>query len=321
MSLRTQDLHVVGCYANPMRWHSRLERYLEWEEHMLDSGVQLHVVDCTYGDRDWDVSGRPNHSKYVDYIQVKADAGALVWNKESLLNLGINQGVPNHAKYVAWIDADIFFRRPDWAIETLHALQHYHIIQPWEDCLDLGPKGSLLATYRSFCRQYWRRVPMRAGNAGKGIAGYEYAHTGYCWAARLRTLENLGLLIETAALGAADHHMAWALLGRVDWTIPLHCTPGYKRPIKLWEKRALRYVNLNIGFLHGHVIEHKWHGRKSERGYVERWKIFERNRFDPDTDLRRNGWGVLELDDAEKPQLRHDLDAYFRLRNEDSNSL
>lgn len=324
--MRASELHVVTAYSNPMRWRSRLRLYKQFQQHMLDSGVQLTTIDCTYGDRPWDLEAADIHSPHVNYIQTRADGGALVWTKECLLNLGIHRGVPSHAKYVAWIDGDVIWRRPDWARETVEALQHYHVIQPWEMCLDLGPKGEILNhgnAWHSFCAQYWRRKPMCVSNKkmGHGHHGYEYAHTGYAWAARLHTLNHIGGLIETAALGAADHHMAWGLIGKADWTIPAFSTPGYKRPIKLWEKRALRYVNRNIGFLHGFVIEHQWHGKKAERGYVERWKIFERNHFDPDTDLKRNDWGVLELDDAEKPQLRHDLDMYFRGRNEDADTI
>jgi hypothetical protein len=44
------------------------------------------------------------------------------------------------------------------------------------------------------------------------------------------------------------------------------------------------------------------------------------HQFDPDNDIKRNSWGVLELG-GNKPGLRRDLDAYFRVRNEDINSL
>jgi hypothetical protein len=36
--------------------------------------------------------------------------------------------------------------------------------------------------------------------------------------------------------------------------------------------------------------------------------------------LKRNTYGVLELA-GNKPQLRHDIDCYFRARDEDSNTL
>lgn len=31
-----------------------------------------------------------------------------------------------------------------------------------------------------------------------------------------------------------------------------------------------------------------WHGNKSDRGYIERWKIIEDLLFDPDNDLKKN---------------------------------
>ena len=42
--------------------------------------------------------------------------------------------------------------------------------------------------------------------------------------------------------------------------------------------------------------------------------------FDPDNDIKRDSCIVLELA-GNKPNLQHDLDMYFRLRNEDVNSL
>jgi hypothetical protein len=68
------------------------------------------------------------------------------------------------------------------------------------------------------------------------------------------------------------------------------------------------------------TIEHAWHGSKEKRAYIDRWTILTRNSFDPDMDLIRNTWGVLELV-GNKPALRRDIDRYFRSRDEDSNSI
>ena len=129
----------------------------------------------------------------------------------------------------------------------------------------------------------------------------------------------LGGLIETATLGAGDHHMALALLGRVRESVPGSISDGYLRPLLRWQDRASRHIAGNIGYVPG-SIEHDWHGAKAKRAYVDRWSTLLRNHFDPETDLMRNTWGVLELA-GDKPQLRFDIDRYFRARDEDSNSL
>jgi hypothetical protein len=94
-------------------------------------------------------------------------------------------------------------------------------------------------------------------------------------------------------------------------------TEGYRRPLLRWQARAQRHIAGNIGVIPG-TIEHGWHGAKHNRRYIERWDVLTRHSFDPDEDLKRNVWGVLELA-GNKPTLRRDIDAYFRQRHEDAN--
>lgn len=298
-------LHVVTAVANPLRWRSRTELFRRFAEHMRQSGVQLTVVECAYGDRPFELTG------LQDVVHVPVRARTLSWVKENLLNIGISR-LPQDWNYVAWIDADVSFRRPGWACETVHALQQYDVVQPWSDCYDLGPHDEHLLAHRSFCRRWIDRQSC-------GVGPYPFAHPGYAWAATRTALEQLGGLIETAALGAADHHMASALIGKLAWSLPGGVTPAYRKPLEQWQERAERHIAGNIGYVPG-TIEHGWHGDKVKRAYVDRWRILVEHGFDPSTDLKRNVWGVLELA-CNKPGLRRDIDAYFRARDEDSNTL
>lgn len=308
--MRNDLLHVITAVSNPVRWKSRISLYREFERHMLESGVQLTVVECAFGDRPFECAGTPG----VQHVGVRART--LVWTKENLLNLGIAR---TDGKYIATIDADVRFRKANWAAETVHALQQWPVVQPWSDCYDLGPNDDHLLTHRSFCRLVHDGRPLVQGpNAKDGP--YQFGHPGYAWAWTRQALEWLGGLVETAALGAADHHMAMALVGRVADSIPgaLQHT-AYSAPLMRWQADAMRHICGNIGYVPG-TIEHAWHGPKDKRFYVDRWQILERWRFDPVTDLKRNTWGVLELS-GNKPGLRDDLNRYFRARDEDANSL
>jgi hypothetical protein len=144
-------------------------------------------------------------------------------------------------------------------------------------------------------------------------------NSGYAWAATRQALEWLGGLIEFAIMGSGDHHMALSLIGEAWRSVPAHITMGYMRPLLHWQERALLHINRNIGFTWG-TIEHQWHGRKKQRAYQERWAIIEKNNYDPDHDLKRNTYGLPELA-GNKPRLAHDLDRYFRSRNEDTNTV
>jgi hypothetical protein len=280
---------------------------------MLASGVHLTTVECAYGERPYEIPDRDG----VQMVRVRASGSALVWAKENLLNCGIAR-LPPEAKYIATADADISFMSPTWAEDTVHALQHYDVVQPWSDCYDLGPKGEHLAAHRSFARLAWEGKPMRQGG-DQTTSPYQLGHPGYVWAWRRTALDGVGGLIETGAAGAGDHHMALAMIGRVKESYPQTLTQGYKDPLLIWQQRAERHIVRNIGYVPG-TIMHYWHGRKSNRFYFSRWKVLEQNQFTPATDLKRNTYGVLELS-GNKPALRVALDRYFRSRNEDGTDM
>ena len=195
-------------------------------------------------------------------------------------------------------------------------------MQPWSDAYDLGPKGEHMQLHKSFCSQFVAGHPVIPDkpNMWKFNGGpYEYPHSGYAWACTRQAWDWLGGLIDTSAVGAADHHMALALVGAVEKSVPGGVTPGYMRPLTLWQDRATHHINKNIGFAWG-TVEHSWHGRKTDRRYIDRWDIVVSNKFDPSTDLKRNSWGVYELT-GNKPKLKQDLIKYFGQRNEDSNTI
>src|SRR5262249_43568049 len=148
--MKANLLHVVTAYDNVMRWESRPRLYRQFEQRMLDSGVQLHTVEHAHGHRPWVIS-EEHHSRYVDYIQVRSQT--ICWKKENLLNIGLRH-LPRGAQYIAWIDGDIAFTDPQWAIETVQALQEHPVIQPWSDAIDLGPHGEVIKHHRSFAAQW-----------------------------------------------------------------------------------------------------------------------------------------------------------------------
>jgi hypothetical protein len=303
-------LSVVAVVANPVRWESRIRLAHAFIDHMLDSGVALTIVECAYGERPFDLADIP----HIQHVGVRART--LVWNKECLLNIGMAR-LPAQARYIAFIDADIRFRRSDWAADTVHALQQYDVVQPWSDCYDLGPNDDHLHAHRSFCRLWSDGTPIVQGP--NAVGSYQFGHPGYAWAFTRQSLDWLGGLIDSAALGAADHHMALALVGRVMDSVPARMHANYAKPLLLWQERAMRHIAGNISFVPG-TIEHSWHGAKDRRKYVDRWSVLTDHQFDPQCDIKRNSFGVIELA-CNKPKLRRDIDAYFRGRDEDSNTL
>lgn len=298
-------LHVIFPYFSPRGYKSHMLNGARFIRHMLDSGVRVHVAECTYGDAPAVFSGIPQITHH--HFQAKT----VIWEKEALINAAIGR-LPRDWKFVAWIDGDVEFVNRDWASQTVHALQHHDFVQPWEHCYDLGPHLEHLELHHSFCRQ-WIKEPYTCDKLGAST--YRFAHPGYAWAATRGALEATGGLIETAPLGSADHHMALAMIGKAHISIPDGVTDGYRRPIMDWQARATHHVGGNIGYVGG-TIRHHFHGAKAGRGYLSRWDIITKHGFDPATDLKRNTSGIIELA-GNKPGLRRDVMAYFSSRDED----
>jgi hypothetical protein len=313
MSLQPSDLHVFAARSNPLHWNTPHENYFQFAAAMNRAGVSLTVIECAFGEEDFtcQMSG-------VRHIGVRAKSR--VWSKECLLNLAI-QRTPE-ARYIAWIDADVLFRRSDWAVATLHGLQHYDILQPWENAYDLGPKGEHMAVHNSFCRQWFEGQPVVPHGPKPwkhNGSPYDYPHSGYAWAITRQAYDWVGGLFEVGGMGSGDHHMALSLVGAADYSMPGGTNGVYRDEVKRWEARAIRHINYNIGYVRG-TVEHLFHGRKEDRGYQSRWGIFVKHGFNPHTDLKRNSHGVLEWA-GNKPELKRDFDRYLQSRNEDINSL
>jgi hypothetical protein len=299
-------LHVIGVVSNPSRFQSRVRLAREWIARMeATANVQLHLVETAHGDHHHEVT-RDSHA---NHLQLRTDHE--LWTKESMINLGICHLLPSDWRYVAWVDADVSFSNPDWAIQTIHQLQRRHIVQPWSECVDLGPKGEALQLHRSFASRVngGHKLPLNPKDP------YAFGHMGYATAATREFIENTRGLIDWAILGAGDSHMAYATIGKVDHSINGRAAEGYKRLAREWQFHAHRLTNGHWGYVPG-VILHHWHGTKKSRQYQSRWQILVDHKFDPTVDLAKDSQGLYKL--VGKPHLQEAVRRYFDSRNEDS---
>jgi len=312
VSFNPNQLHVVAVVHNPLRFASRERLFREFSWRMHKAGVRLHVVEAAFGDR-LHVQHHPDHAQHVFLRQTDE-----LWVKESMINVGVSR-LPPDAEYVAWIDGDVAFQNPEWAIETIHQLQHYPVVQMFQTAIDLGPGGEALEIFNGFGYSHAVGLPRRylSGGGYYGIkSGGKFWHPGFAWAIRRDVFDRLGGLIDWSILGSADHLMALAMVGRVDLGIPSGLHPNFGKHARIWAERAAEVVKGNLGYVPG-TLNHHWHGRKRDRHYVDRWEVLKRHNYDPERDIRRDGQGLVALTHHGE-RMRRDLRLYFRSRNEDS---
>jgi hypothetical protein len=328
-------LYVVTTVSNPMRYRVRYELYRQFEKHMQESGAKLITVEMAFGGREFEVTSASN----PDHVQVRGDD--VLWYKENLTNIGF-QHMPADWKYAAWIDADAKFVREDWVQETLHQLQHHHVVQMWSHLQDIGPNFEPIPTIAQNSWGYnWvnGKPPIKMADVKvmqktgvypypgtyqyKGVQKVNkgwYGPPGLAWAIRREAFDALGGLIDWAIVGSGDAYMAAALIGGVQYWLRKDYSPEFNRRFLLWQNLAERHIRRDIGVVDGLVL-HYWHGPKKNRQYIDRNTIMSKYQFNPTEDLKKDWqglWQLVDHGDERSMRLRDDLRLYFKQRNEDS---
>jgi hypothetical protein len=307
-------LWIIAVLNNPSRFKRRVQLFREFIARMQKYQVNICIVELAYGDRNYETDDLDVPIK----VQLRTDS--VLWHKENMINIGISR-LPPDWEYVAWIDTDVDFVRGDWVEETLHQLQHHYIVQLFEDAIDLGPDHQIINTSKSFMYSYKNNIPRFINKKEKCYTyvsykkSCEFFHPGYAWAARKDALQITGGLLDVAILGAGDHHMAWALIGEGQNSLPTNVSEDYKNHILNWEKRALK-LHKNVNYVKG-VLYHYWHGKKVNRKYTERWSIIKDNNYEPTNDIYKDWQGLLAFHEGHY-KLRDGIMDYFSQRNEDS---
>lgn len=305
-------LHVIGVVSNPERFQTRWRYSRLWLERMAaTANVKPYIVEAAFGDRHHEVA----EENKANHLQLRTNSQC--WIKESMINLGARHLLPKDWKYVAWVDTDITFRDPDWALECIHQLQHFPIIQPWQTAVDLGPKGNAIRMKTSFGYDFQQHVHQQKKwefniNGGSNDRN---GHTGYAWACTRQFYERVGGLIDYAILGSGDWHMAYACVGEADKSLHHDHNGGFRRKIREWQDKAVTLTHKEVGFSAGH-IEHSFHGSYGNRQYDTRWKVLLEHQYDPDTDVMWDEQGLVTLR-GNKPLLERAIRTYNRIRQED----
>jgi hypothetical protein len=306
-------LVAVTVIFNPHRFLVRYRLYRTFEKQMRDLGITLITVEIAMGGRPFEVTSE------CDEHHIQLTTREEIWQKERALNLGFQRAILlyPHCERLMWIDADTSFTRHDLGNEILHMLEHYPVVQVFAQAVNLGPRGEVTWTCNGFAKSYASNPHPTDFTGNPGSYGTPGGHPGLGWAFRRDALDAMGCLFDTAIAGSGDLHMAAAWIGN-----PLHgshggrLTEAYRRSLLIWGERADKVVKRHIGYVDGACFHH-WHGKSTQRGYLERWEILLKYQFDPYKDIFLDVEGLWQIS-QDKRALAHELKASLSLRNEDS---
>jgi hypothetical protein len=157
----------------------------------------------------------------------------------------------------------------DWPHLAIEQLQRYPIVQLFQLSFFLGPSGKKQILRRDYSFAY-------SIQHGKAIDPHRssecYIHPGYAWAMRREAFDTLGGLLDFSIVGSGDIQFAYALLNRIEETIPLEIHDDYRQVARAWGTRLAQLAEngTNVGYAPINIWHH-WHGDRLDRKYMERW--------------------------------------------------
>jgi hypothetical protein len=263
--------------------------------------LPLIVVECASPGETWQLMPAPN------VVQLRTSTR--LWQKERLLNRAMTK-LPAQFKKIAWVDADILFENPDWAIQASELLNRFAVVQLGDRVIRLpeanGADGEQGVTWETFAAVY-RQDPHALLHGDFAYHG----HTGFGWAVRRTALAD-GMLYDACIAGGGDHVMAHAFCG--DWESP--CLTRMMGDHSPWHRHAMKWsaeiysrTRARMGVVPGSVF-HLWHGDLATRGHVRRYQSLHEECFDPETDLQIDSGGCWRWS-SEKPRLHRAVSDYM----------
>jgi hypothetical protein len=260
-------------------------------------------------------------------ILIQVSGGAVLWQKERLLNLAV-KAVPSNARYIAWIDCDVVLERADWANEAKRQLEDFNVIQLFSDFAHLDPadyeKGSVRPNGQALVPGIASLSDARAQLAlGRqeltdlkcALGKEQLWNTGLAWAAKRRLLDDYGFY-DAAIAGGGDSYMVSAMYGQFgNAKTKFVLDAARQRHYLKWAMPFHEAVAERIGHVPG-TIYHLRHGTIKNRAYLDRQQRLAAFDFDPEADLRVGSNGAWHWA-RPRPELEHFLAQYFVSRSED----
>ncbi len=287
------DLVATCCFFNPANYASRRRNYDVFRREFDKSGIKLLTIELLF-------DGQETH--FADYDGVLTIRGGdVLWQKERLLQIGIDKLVTEGYGNVVWVDADLVFGQNDWPLRMLQSLESHDCVQSYD----------LLHSRYTYTE--WERVAFAKDQTTHSVGG-SWAGTATFWKAVP--------LFQHCIVGGGDHVMAHVFLDfknskPEEWRYDTVTTSQFNQPMKAkilqWARDS--WGDWRVGYvedLTAHLLEH---GNEGRRYYTERHAILAD--FNPDIDVVCEPDGPWRWATNNLP-LRNGVANYFQDRMEDA---
>ena len=262
---------------------------------------------------------------------IQLAGGDNLWQKEALLNIGINKARELGNDKIVLLDADVVFLERCWHKYVSEALDKHTFVQCFSNCHYLPPLEDysnksrkhlkkLLPTYKvpSVCKvlSLSPRNPLFLSDTQKN--GEIFPGTNTNGNAGLAYAINLTQYTKTVypfgIVGGGDISFLAAVFDRIDELILYRkLSKFHAADLRGWAQKNVNELN-SIGFVNLNIF-HLWHGDSATRNYINRWSILFDNNYDPLNDITVNPLGLLEFTEVGK-RLAEPIEKYMISRKD-----
>jgi hypothetical protein len=297
----TIPLMAITAYYNPFRGALRRQNYRCFRRLL---GIPLLTVE-------WSQDGQFDLNDDDADLMVRVEGGDLLWQKERLLNLGIEkarkmQGV----SCVALLDCDVVFTQPDWHARVVEALEGAFVVQCYDQVAHLPPlqletmgrkdlaatpaQSSIASLAASLAQGHGIFNP-KAGVSGEWPRGQVplAGNPGMATALRLDRWPHLRLY-EGNIVGGGDLVLLAALNQGLDEMFTHRAySAAHQADIRRWARHEIP-PRARLGHAANRLL-HLWHGALEDRRYAQRQAVLAGHCYDPAIDLDPGREGPLGL--------------------------
>jgi hypothetical protein len=314
-------LHMIMAVFNPANFSSR-PRSARAQQARFQStrGAILYTVELAYGDAPF-VATDADNPRHLQVRYVDPATPAIVWAKENLFNLAVRHLLPQRVAALGFVDAEVIFENPDWAVDALAQILdgRSDVVIPFASAFFGGEKvashgyerarlGAAYEPPRTFSEKFveWKG----------GLCAYSWA---YSWAAWQRMGafydKDLGTLNDFATVSAATCDSGFMDLFWPRERAPANFTVDFRDSMDAYVASACRNASApRVGFVRG-VVTHTEHGSKVNRGYLSlRASLVH---YEPSRHVAYDAHGLLVPTPLMPRAIIDALTKYYAARKED----
>lgn len=243
-----------------------------------------------------------NNFVIEDSIKIKANSANILWQKERCFNILLNR-IDDKVDKIIWLDTDIIFQDENWISEAEKLLDNYCFIQPFSQVFEKNNQRTSENTILN-CNSYAKCL---RDKIDKDFKIPNDKALGLTWGIRREFLKNG--FFDKHILGNNDSIQLCAFKGDYfNKSITVYGTNGLKKEfIKYVEKLPDFDIN-SFSYCKG-KIEHIYHGKILNRGYLERELLLKKLNYEPlkDISIDKNGLYKIESELMNKELIKYFL--------------